>query len=77
MCVSCAALGFAREAREVDHIVPLFRGGTDDPSNLQPLCAQCHADKSRADIGLRARSRSGVDGFPLNAAHHWGGHPNA
>jgi hypothetical protein len=30
---------------EVDHIIPLSRGGTDDPSNLQVLCQRCHRVK--------------------------------
>lgn len=71
VCVSCASLGIAREAREVDHIVPLFRGGTDAIENLQPLCPECHADKGRSDLGLPARSAVGVDGAPISPAHHW------
>ena len=27
---------------QVDHIVPKFRGGTDDRSNLRILCGDCH-----------------------------------
>jgi 5-methylcytosine-specific restriction protein A len=34
------------EGYQVDHIVPLFAGGSNDLSNLQPLCAKCHAKKS-------------------------------
>lgn len=29
----------------VDHIVPLARGGTDERSNLQALCARCNKSK--------------------------------
>ncbi len=28
-------------ANVVDHIEPIARGGTDDPSNLQAMCAGC------------------------------------
>jgi len=35
-----------RAADEVDHIVPLSRGGGDERSNLQPLCRPCHAAKT-------------------------------
>lgn len=31
---------------EVDHIVPVAKGGTDDPSNLRTLCNHCNAGKS-------------------------------
>ena len=30
----------------VDHIVPLFKGGTNDESNLQPLNPKCHLLKT-------------------------------
>ena len=29
----------------IDHILPRSRGGTDDPSNLQLLCARCNSSK--------------------------------
>jgi hypothetical protein len=33
-----------------DHIVPIWRGGPDEPSNEQYICANCHEDKNRADM---------------------------
>ena len=33
-------------ATDVDHIVPKSRGGTDDWTNLQPLCHSCHSKKT-------------------------------
>lgn len=44
-CVACGAS--AEEADiEVDHIVPLSRGGAaHDERNLQPLCKSCHREK--------------------------------
>ena len=30
---------------EVDHIVPLCKGGTNAPGNLQLLCKSCHGTK--------------------------------
>jgi 5-methylcytosine-specific restriction protein A len=40
-------------ATEVDHIVPLFEGGTDEESNLQALCGR-HHDNKTAKEGVRA-----------------------
>ena len=31
---------------EVDHIIPLFQGGTDDSYNMQLLCYDCHKVKT-------------------------------
>ena len=39
---------------EVDHIVPLKKGGTDDPENLRLLCHYCHV-KVRDEQGLLTR----------------------
>lgn len=34
---------------EVDHVIPLARGGADDESNFQTLCRPCHRVKSVND----------------------------
>ncbi|MEU3278183.1 HNH endonuclease [Streptomyces antibioticus] len=44
-CVHCGA----REGLEVDHIVPVARGGSWTLDNAQTLCASCHAQKSARD----------------------------
>lgn len=45
-CRSCAANGLGVPATHVDHIKPKSLGGTNDRSNLQPLCQRCHLSKS-------------------------------
>jgi 5-methylcytosine-specific restriction endonuclease McrA len=42
---------------EVDHIVSVVDGGTDDPANLRLLCAPCHYDRTRVWTQDRAASR--------------------
>lgn len=32
--------------REIDHVIPLTKGGTNWPANLKPICRSCNARKS-------------------------------
>lgn len=43
-CVYCTAK-LTPPASHLDHRTPLSRGGTDEPSNLQVLCARCNSEK--------------------------------
>lgn len=38
---------------EADHVLPLSRGGTDDISNIQPLCGRCNRKKFTKHIDYR------------------------
>lgn len=49
LCVNCRAKDLAVPADCVDHIVPKEQGGTDDNSNLQSLCNQCHKAKTATE----------------------------
>ena len=40
-CVYCGATA----ALEVDHVIPIARGGTDDAANTVPACAGCNRHK--------------------------------
>lgn len=61
----CASCGSIAVKGEVDHIIPLAKGGTDDDDNLQLLCLACHEKKTRADNGYRDRPQTGIDGWPV------------
>jgi 5-methylcytosine-specific restriction protein A len=51
----CAVCG--DPATHVDHILPKALGGTDDPSNLQSLCAHHHHVKTGHDAQRVRRAR--------------------
>ena len=65
LCVHCSTKGRLTPAVEVDHITPIHKGGTDDDSNRQGLCHDCHADKTAAELGHRVRVQIGADGWPV------------
>jgi hypothetical protein len=39
-------------ANEVDHIIPLKRGGSDDPDNLVACCRTCNIKKKDQNVGV-------------------------
>lgn len=47
----CSVPGCERPTQEVDHILPRAKGGTDDWSNLQPLCRTHHSMKTARHDG--------------------------
>ncbi len=44
-CYDCGQDG----CTQVDHIVPVALGGTDDPENLAAMCDRCHVTKTRRE----------------------------
>ena len=56
VCKACNAAA----SQQVDHVVPLSRGGDDSYTNLQGLCISCHQAKtlaeSRPDPGIERAS---------------------
>jgi 5-methylcytosine-specific restriction enzyme A len=52
LCRPCVAEGLVTAATEVDHHVALAKGGTNDRSNLVPMCKTHHSQKTaREDRG--------------------------
>lgn len=59
-CRPCAQAGRKTVATIRDHIVNLQDGGTEDESNIQPICDVCHEAKTRDEA--RRGQRRGVGG---------------
>lgn len=53
-------------ATQVDHIQPKSQGGTDDPSNLRAVNAECHKRVTAEQRGQRWRRTISVDGWPVD-----------
>jgi len=53
-CANCGAT----ENIQIDHIIPLSRGGSHSIGNLQPLCAYCNITKHNS-LQIEWRFRSG------------------
>lgn len=65
LCQPCLRAGRITEAREVDHIKPKAKGGTDDLANLQSICSPCHIEKTAKDEGWKRPRQVGPDGYPV------------
>ena len=65
LCQPCQRAGRVTAAREVDHITPKARGGTDALRNLQSICRPCHTTKTARDNGRRVKPTFGADGWPI------------
>ena len=64
-CVYCGRRRIARNL-EIDHIIPLDRGGLDDVSNLQVTCGPCNRRKlNQTDEEFRGRYSRLVPATPL------------
>lgn len=49
LCANCLKTGRVSPAEEIDHIVPLHKGGQETPENRQSLCIPCHRAKTIED----------------------------
>lgn len=49
MCQECLRNGIYTQGTDVDHIKPKHLGGTDEESNLELLCRECHKVKTQRE----------------------------
>lgn len=51
ICAECKKRGIIKPTAIIDHVIPLWRGGSDEDENTQGLCAMCEAIKTAAEDG--------------------------
>jgi 5-methylcytosine-specific restriction protein A len=71
LCLECLQEGVLKEWDELDHIIPLYKGGTHDPENLQGLCKAHHVRKTELDLGRTVMPGCDARGNPLVRMEHW------
>lgn len=49
-CQLCGLMAEDDVELEVDHKIPVAKGGTNDPDNLWTLCTTCNSGKSDKDL---------------------------
>ncbi len=56
LCHICGGtINLAREAMEVEHVIPLAIGGKDDLTNMQPAHVTCHRAKTSREATMIAK----------------------
>jgi 5-methylcytosine-specific restriction protein A len=54
LCQECKRNGRTTLGGPVDHIIPLWKGGSDDEHNKEVLCVRCHDTKTAREAKDRA-----------------------
>ena len=55
LCQACSRKGKTTLGSVVDHIKPLWDGGSDEAHNKELLCIPCHDEKTKHEATQRAR----------------------
>jgi 5-methylcytosine-specific restriction endonuclease McrA len=55
-CARCG-MGLYPFPFEIDHVLPLALGGSNEPGNLEALCLHCHKAKTARDIKAIAKAK--------------------
>ena len=50
-----------RDRWEIEHVIPLAGGGTDDDENCRPVLASAHLEKTKADVARIAKGKRIAD----------------
>ena len=57
ICHLCGGKITVGQAWEIEHVIPLAQGGSDEPDNMRPAHARCHKAKTADDLGNIARAK--------------------
>jgi 5-methylcytosine-specific restriction endonuclease McrA len=66
VCARCGHVTTFPSGFEMDHIVALANGGTNDDANMQILHHECHEAKTNEDLGYTPKVATGLDGWPVD-----------
>lgn len=55
--LSGAIIDPVRDRWEIEHVIPLAGGGTDDDDNCRPVLASAHIEKTKADLANIAKGK--------------------
>lgn len=56
-CHRCRRKLYPGDDYDIDHVIALENGGTDEDSNLAPCCDWCHSEKTSDDNALAGHGR--------------------
>jgi len=65
LCRECYRKGALTLGTQVDHVIAIDNGGSNDDDNLELLCDSCHRMKTAKDMGFVPRPKIGADGYPI------------
>jgi len=55
--LSGAKINPVRDKWEIEHVIPLAGGGTDDDENCRPVLASAHLEKTKQDVARIAKGK--------------------
>ena len=55
-CAQCSLKITPGKRWDLDHVIPLSLGGSNEVTNLQVLCQACHTQKTKSDLSTHAKT---------------------